>query len=154
MPSAELVTEYAMHLLYGAEAGEMYVNEPRAFEERMSRKPFETRRKAKTVFNYIFAISAVYRHWDVKTQLISNSLLKRLTNLKDNTHAARSFHLDKELKKIYATLCAMQYWDETKKLMYWTMTLASAACVSEPCHTPAHTRSRTLTPTRIRTHTQ
>jgi hypothetical protein len=151
-----LVTEYAMHLLYGAEAGEMYVNEPRAFEERMSRKPFETRRKAKTVFNYIFAISAVYKHWDVKTQLISNSLLKRLTNLKDNTHAARSFHLDKELKKIYATLDAMQYWDETKKLMYWTMTLASAACVSEPCHTPAHTRSRTLTvtPTRIQTHTQ
>ena len=90
---------------------------------------------------------------DVKTQLFSNSLLKRLTNLKDNTHAARSFHLDKELKKIYDTLCALQDWDETKKLMYWTMTLASAACVSEPCHTPAHTRSRTLTPTRIQTHT-
>jgi hypothetical protein len=149
-----LVTEYAMHLLYGAEAGEMYANAPRAFGERMSSKPFETRRKAKTVFNYIFAISAVYKHWDVKTQLISNALLKRLTNLKDDTHAARSFHLDTELKKIYATLCAMQYWDETKKLMYWTMTLASSACVSEPCHTRAHTRSRTVTRTRTQTHTQ
>jgi hypothetical protein len=154
VPTAELVTEYAMHLLYGAEAGEMYVKGARAFEARMSSKPFETRRKAKTVFNYIFAISAVYKHWDVKTQLISNTLLKRLTNLKDDTHAARSFHVDIELKKIYGTLCAMQYWDETKKLMYWTMTLASAACVSEPCHTRAHTRSCTVTRTRTQTHTQ
>jgi hypothetical protein len=103
-----LINEYAIHLLYGAEAGELYAKDPRAFEGRMSSTPFKTLRKAKTVFNYIYAISAVYKHWDVKTQLISNTLLKRLTNLKDDTHAARSFHLDTELKKIYATLCAMQ----------------------------------------------
>ena len=127
-----------MHLLYGAEAGEMYVKAPRAFEARMSSKPFETRRKAKTVFNYIFAISAVYKHWDVKTQLISNKLLKRLTNLKDDTHAARSFHVDIDLKTIYDTLCAMQYWDETKKLMYWTMTLASAASPSRATRARTH----------------
>jgi len=139
VPSAELINEYAIHLLYGAEAGEMYAKEPRAFEARMSSTPFKTLRKAKTVFNYIYAISAVYKHWDVKTELFSNALLKRLTNMRDSTYAARSFHLDEELKKIYDTVCGLRYWDETKKLMYWTMTLASAACVSEPCHTRART---------------
>jgi len=133
-----LVNEYAIHLLYGAEAGELYAQDPRAFEGRMSSTPFKTLRKAKTVFNYIYAISAVYKHWDVKTELFSNALLKRLTNMRDSTYAARSFHLDEELKKIYDTVSGLRYWDETKKLMYWTMTLASAASPSRATRVRTH----------------
>ena len=144
-----------MHVLYGAEACSLYTDKPADFEARQaSAKPFVAKRKSNTVLNYISSVQAIYKHFGVNTRLVSVSLSRRLQHMHDDTHAARSFHVDKELRNIYETVCALRYWTDTKKLMYWTMTLASAACVSEPCHTPAHTRSRTLTPTRIGTHTQ
>ena len=144
-----------MYVLYGAEACDLYINDPDGFDARQaSATPFVAKRKSNTVLNYIASVQAMYKHFGVNARLVPVSLFRRLQNMHDDTHAARSFHIDLELKKIYDTVRALHYWSATKKLMYWTMTLASAACVSEPCHTPAHTRSRTLTPTRIGTHTQ
>ena len=81
----------------------------------------------------IFSVQAVTKHFGVNTRLVSGTLFKRLKHMNDDTHAARSFHVDKELKKIYDTVCGLRYWNETKKLMYWTMTLVTAASVCEPC---------------------
>ena len=74
-------------------------------------------------------VQAVAKHFGVNTRLVSGTLFKRLKHMNDDTHAARSFHVDKEPRKIYDTVCALHYWNETKKLMYWTMTSVNAARV-------------------------
>ena len=134
VPSDEDIEDYAKYVLYGREACELYIKQPAAFEARQaSGQPFVAVRKSRTVLNYIYSVQAIYKHFGVDTRLVSGPLFKQLSNMSDDTHAARSFHVDKELKKIYDTVCGLRYWNETKKLMYWTMTLVTAASVCEPC---------------------
>ena len=150
-----------MHVLYGAEACSLYTDKPADFEARQaSAKPFVAKRKSNTVLNYISSVQAIYKHFGVNTRLVSVSLSRRLQHMHDDTHAARSFHVDKELRNIYETVCALRYWNDTKKLLYWTMTLVSThthrhtlARTQKHTHTLAHRLRHTRTHTRTHTHT-